>query len=93
MPPNKRIRTGRLCSSIDDQINCLEKDASKALEFVQQSKGRKRNVDESHSELQENLRSIKVIVVAANFLRRARLSLCMEQGPTSPPYDQSNPSH
>ncbi|RWR86686.1 structural maintenance of chromosomes protein 6B-like protein isoform X1 [Cinnamomum micranthum f. kanehirae] len=59
LPPNKRIRTGRLCSSIDDQINCLEKDASKAQEFVQQSKGRKRNVDESHRELQENLRSIK----------------------------------
>lgn len=93
MPPNKRIRTGRLCSSIDDQINCLEKDASKAQEFVQQSKGRKRNVDESHRELQENLRSIKVIMVAAKFLKESQTLPMHGQGPTSPPYDQSNLSH
>lgn len=93
MPPNKRIRTGRLCGSIDDQINGLEKDASKAQELVQQCKGRKRNADEAHRDLQENLHSIKVIMVVAEF-SGSRASPCIiEQGPPHLPMINLNLSH
>ncbi|MQM03168.1 hypothetical protein Taro_035941, partial [Colocasia esculenta] len=59
LPPNKRIRAGRLCSSIDDQISRYEKEAMDAEELVHQAKVRKRDFDEQARELELELQSMK----------------------------------
>lgn len=59
LPPNKRARTGRLCSSYDDQIKCLEGDASSMREQAQSSRQNKRVAEEELHDLQEKLRSAK----------------------------------
>ncbi|KAJ7949553.1 Structural maintenance of chromosomes protein 6 [Quillaja saponaria] len=59
LPPNKRQRTGRLCSSFDDQIKNLEKDAVSVQEATNQCKRRKRDADEEVLELQDKLQRVK----------------------------------
>ncbi|KAL6007826.1 hypothetical protein ACLOJK_033329 [Asimina triloba] len=51
LPPNRRIRTGRLCSSIEGQINGLERDALKVQELVKKAKGKKRYAEEACQDL------------------------------------------
>ncbi|XP_062153767.1 structural maintenance of chromosomes protein 6B-like isoform X1 [Alnus glutinosa] len=59
LPPNKKQRSGRLCSSFDDQIKDLQRDESNLREEAQQCRRRKRDAEESLQDLQETLRSIK----------------------------------
>ncbi|CAB4271219.1 unnamed protein product [Prunus armeniaca] len=59
LPPNKRVRTGRLCSSYDDQINELKRQVLSVQEEAQQCRRRKRDVEEKLQDLQENLRNVK----------------------------------
>nr|DAD47780.1 TPA_asm: hypothetical protein HUJ06_017718 [Nelumbo nucifera] len=59
LPPNKKIRSGRLSSSFDDQIKDLEKDSLKAQEQAQESRGKKRNAEQSLWNLEEKIKSIK----------------------------------
>lgn len=60
LPPNRNARTGRLCSSYDDQIRSLENDASRIQEEVQQVKGKKRYLEEAHCNLRDNFQVAKV---------------------------------
>jgi hypothetical protein len=62
LPPNKKQRSGRLCSSFDDQIKDLQRDASNVKEEAQQRRRRKRDAEESLQGLQEYLQSVKVII-------------------------------
>ncbi|KAK1272381.1 hypothetical protein QJS04_geneDACA012444 [Acorus gramineus] len=59
LPPNKNIRSGRLCSSIDDQVTHLENEATNAVEMVRQSKRRKRELEENLNEIEDKLRILK----------------------------------
>ncbi|GMY07832.1 structural maintenance of chromosomes protein 6B-like isoform X1 [Fagus crenata] len=59
LPPNKKQRSGRLCSSFDDQIKDLQRDASNVKEEAQQRRRRKRDAEESLQGLQEYLQSVK----------------------------------
>ncbi|KAK9292001.1 hypothetical protein L1049_019954 [Liquidambar formosana] len=59
LPPNKRVRTGRLCSSFDDQIKDLERDSSNVQEQAQQGQRRKRDAEGDIRELDDKLRNVK----------------------------------
>ncbi|XP_021752713.1 structural maintenance of chromosomes protein 6B-like [Chenopodium quinoa] len=59
LPPNKRNRAGRLCSSYDDQIKDLEKDALYMNEQSQKARQLKRVAEEEVHDLQEKLQDIK----------------------------------
>lgn len=60
LPPNKRAKTGRLCSSIDDQLYEIEMEASKVQELIQEGKGRKRISERSVEDLEARMHSVKV---------------------------------
>lgn len=60
LPPVKRPRSGRLCSSFDDQIKSLEKDTSNMKEEAEQCRKRKRAAEEQLRGLEENLSNAKV---------------------------------
>lgn len=59
LPPNKRARTGRLCSSYDDQIEDLERDALYMKEQSQKACQTKRVAEEEVHDLQEKLQDVK----------------------------------
>lgn len=60
LPPNKRQRTSRLCSSFDNQINVLEADASHEQEAANRLKRSKREAEEKLEDLNGRLRHVKV---------------------------------
>ncbi|XP_028763048.1 structural maintenance of chromosomes protein 6B, partial [Neltuma alba] len=59
LPPNKRQRTSRLCSSFDNQINVLEADASHEQEAAKHLKRSKREAEEKLEDLDRELRHVK----------------------------------
>ncbi|PKA46461.1 Structural maintenance of chromosomes protein 2-1 [Apostasia shenzhenica] len=59
LPPNNRIRNGRLCSSIDDQIHDLEMETFTVKELIQEGKGRKRNAEIAFQEVEEKIQNTK----------------------------------
>ncbi|XP_038976573.1 structural maintenance of chromosomes protein 6B isoform X4 [Phoenix dactylifera] len=59
LPPNKRARSGRLRSSIDDEIYNIQNEASKVKELVQESRGRKRDSEEALRDLELNVQNTK----------------------------------
>ncbi|KAK4570872.1 hypothetical protein RGQ29_029649 [Quercus rubra] len=59
LPPNRKLRRGRLCSSFDGQINDLQRDASHVNEEAQQRRRRKRDAEGRLQDLQEDLQSVK----------------------------------
>ncbi|KAI9101480.1 hypothetical protein K1719_023962 [Acacia pycnantha] len=59
LPPNKRQRTSRLCSSFDNQINVLEADASCEQEAANLLKRSKREAEEKLEDLNGRLRHVK----------------------------------
>ncbi|KAK8964204.1 hypothetical protein KSP40_PGU012886 [Platanthera guangdongensis] len=59
LPPNKRIKNGRLCSSIDNQILDHEKEVSFAQEVIKEAKERKRNADIASQELEKDVHNVK----------------------------------
>ncbi|XP_050223686.1 structural maintenance of chromosomes protein 6B-like isoform X2 [Mercurialis annua] len=59
LPPNRRNRTGRLCSSYDDQIKDLEQDASNVRMKAEECRKRKRDIEANHQHLQHNLKKEK----------------------------------
>lgn len=61
LPPNKRTRTGRLCSSFDNQIKDLERDKVNVEEHAEQSRRKKRNAEEEIRNLQDKLQTAKVV--------------------------------
>lgn len=59
LPPNRRIRSGRLCSSVDDQIYRLENDSSRVHEVIREKRGRKREAEIALRDLEATLQSVK----------------------------------
>ncbi|KAM0053457.1 putative structural maintenance of chromosomes protein [Helianthus debilis subsp. tardiflorus] len=59
LPPNKSARTGRLCSSYDDQIKKHEREALHMQEQAQQIRGKKRSFEERVQNLQNELNNAK----------------------------------
>ncbi|XP_074291145.1 structural maintenance of chromosomes protein 6B-like isoform X2 [Silene latifolia] len=59
LPPNKRARTGRLCSSYDDQIKELEREAMYMREQSQKGRQLKRAAEEEAQDLHEKLKNVK----------------------------------
>ncbi|XP_077235428.1 P-loop containing nucleoside triphosphate hydrolases superfamily protein isoform X2 [Tasmannia lanceolata] len=59
LPPSKKIRTARLCSSIEDEINSFKKEASKVQELAQQGGRKKRDAEEALQDLQSRVQNVK----------------------------------
>ncbi|XP_026407116.1 structural maintenance of chromosomes protein 6B-like isoform X1 [Papaver somniferum] len=59
LPPNKWTRSGRLCGSVDGQIDNIEEEASKMQDKVRQGQVRKRDAEGSLQELKGRLNSVK----------------------------------
>ncbi|KAK1578542.1 hypothetical protein Q3G72_031095 [Acer saccharum] len=59
LPLNKKMRTGRLCSSYDEKIKDLEKDALNVREEAQRCRKRKRDSEERLKDLEHHLHSVK----------------------------------
>lgn len=59
LPPNRRARSGRLRSSIDDEIYNIENEASKVKELVQEGRGRKRGSEEALRDLDLKVQNTK----------------------------------
>ncbi|KAJ9546237.1 hypothetical protein OSB04_025944 [Centaurea solstitialis] len=59
LPPNKNARTGRLCSSYDEEIKQFEREAIHMQEQAQQAQGKKRSFSERLQNLQDELQTAK----------------------------------
>ncbi|KAJ3698353.1 hypothetical protein LUZ61_002058 [Rhynchospora tenuis] len=57
--PDRRHRTGRLCSSLDDKISYVQEEAFKVKELIQEAKGKKRRFDEQQRKLDSTFQSLK----------------------------------
>lgn len=60
LPPNRNVRTGRLCSSFDDQIKNLENDASHIQEEVRQAREKRKRLEDGHRNLRDEFQLAKV---------------------------------
>lgn len=60
LPPVRRPRSGRLCSSFEDQIKSLERDAFNVKQEAEQCRKRKRVSEEQLRDLEDNLSNAKV---------------------------------
>lgn len=65
LPPNKKLKTGRLCSSYDDQIRELNHQKSSVQTQVQESHKRKRAYESKVQDLQRSLKDVKERCVKA----------------------------
>lgn len=65
LPLNRRLRTGRLCSSYDEKIKDLERVALRVQEEAQQCRKRKRDSEERLQDLQQHQQNIKRRCVSA----------------------------
>ncbi|XP_020572528.1 structural maintenance of chromosomes protein 6A-like isoform X2 [Phalaenopsis equestris] len=59
LPPNKRIRNGRLCSSIENQMHELERETEIIQDLIEKGKEKKRNADIASQEIEEEVRNVK----------------------------------
>ncbi|KAK9075200.1 hypothetical protein SSX86_003521 [Deinandra increscens subsp. villosa] len=59
LPPNKKARDGRLCSSYDDQIKKFESDVLHMQEQALKIRGHKRSFEERVQNLQDDLQNAK----------------------------------
>ncbi|KAG9452307.1 hypothetical protein H6P81_005211 [Aristolochia fimbriata] len=59
LPPNRRVRTGRLCSSYEDRIRSLELEASAMKEYSEEYQCRKRKAEEEREEFHFKLQNVK----------------------------------
>eukprot|EP00252_Welwitschia_mirabilis_P022218 TRINITY_DN5961_c0_g1_i1.p1 TRINITY_DN5961_c0_g1~~TRINITY_DN5961_c0_g1_i1.p1 ORF type:complete len:857 (-),score=220.02 TRINITY_DN5961_c0_g1_i1:32-2512(-) len=63
LPPDNRIRGGRLCAAIEETIAELENEASKISDLIRMKENQKFQVDATMRNLRENLQSTKRQVV------------------------------
>ncbi|KAI4323824.1 hypothetical protein L6164_023401 [Bauhinia variegata] len=76
LPPNKRLRTGRLCSSFDNDIKSLEHDASQQKEIADDCRRSKREAEIKLEDLDRKLKHIKrLCLTAGKDLSSKRLAL------------------
>ncbi|KAK9144386.1 hypothetical protein Sjap_004289 [Stephania japonica] len=66
LPPFKKMRTGRLCQSFDDQIQSFQKEASELQELARQGRGKKRNAEDSIQQLRNKRQRFKELIVDAD---------------------------
>lgn len=59
LPPNKRIRSGRLCGSVDEQISICEDEALNLKQVIKQGNSRKRSAEEEIRNLNSSVHDIK----------------------------------
>ncbi|MCL7034542.1 hypothetical protein MKW94_013465 [Papaver nudicaule] len=59
LPPNRWMGSGRLCGSVDDQINNFEEEASKMQDKARQGQVRKRDVEGRLQDFQGRLNAVK----------------------------------
>ncbi|KAL3645188.1 hypothetical protein CASFOL_010368 [Castilleja foliolosa] len=59
LPPNRKIRAGRLCGSYDHEIEKRERDLFEAKENAQNARGVKRALEEEKRDFEEKLSSVK----------------------------------
>ncbi|XP_037492011.1 structural maintenance of chromosomes protein 6B isoform X2 [Jatropha curcas] len=59
LPPNKKLRTGRLCSSYDNHIKDLEQRASNFQKEAEECRKRKRETEANLQDLQNGLNNVK----------------------------------
>lgn len=59
LPPNRNSRSGRLCSSFDDQIKVHEREVSHMNEHVKEIRGKKRSFEDEVRNLQRDLENAK----------------------------------
>ncbi|CAN6460828.1 unnamed protein product [Victoria cruziana] len=59
LPPNRRIRTGRLCGSVDERIKELEEEASRVSERVRAGQKRKTDIEKVLKEFDEQIQYVK----------------------------------
>ncbi|OMO98173.1 Prefoldin [Corchorus olitorius] len=59
LPPNKRIRIGRLCGSFDGQIKEFQRDGSNTREEIAKCKSRKKELEMQAGDFQKRLDNVK----------------------------------
>eukprot|EP01018_Ginkgo_biloba_P007528 Gb_31282 [translate_table: standard] len=59
LPPDRRIRAGRLCAAIDEKIVEYENEASKLSELIKLGEKQKLKADKTLKDLKDNLQSTK----------------------------------
>ncbi|KAJ6347650.1 hypothetical protein OIU76_004180, partial [Salix suchowensis] len=59
LPPNKKLRAGRLCGSFDDQIRNLDQSKSNVQKEADQCRKRKRDSEANLQHLQHGLKIMK----------------------------------
>ena len=60
LPPNKNARSGRLCSSYEDQIKVYEREAYQMQEQAREIRGKKRSYQDRVRDLEDELQNAKV---------------------------------
>ncbi|KAK9120624.1 hypothetical protein Syun_018241 [Stephania yunnanensis] len=66
LPPFKKMRTGRLCESFDDQIQSFQKEASELQEVARQGRGKKRNAEDSIQQLRNKRQRFQELIADAD---------------------------
>ncbi|KAK9095454.1 hypothetical protein Scep_026923 [Stephania cephalantha] len=66
LPPFKKMRTGRLCQSFDDQIQSFQKEASELQEVARQGRGKKRNAEDSIQQLRNKRQRFQELIADAD---------------------------
>ncbi|KAL4557168.1 hypothetical protein LXL04_035340 [Taraxacum kok-saghyz] len=59
LPPNKNARSGRLCSSYEDQIKVYEREAYQMQEQAREIRGKKRSYQDRVKDLEDELQNAK----------------------------------
>ncbi|KAH9328585.1 hypothetical protein KI387_000693, partial [Taxus chinensis] len=76
LPPDRRIRVGRLCAAIGEKIDEYENEASKILELIKLADNQKSKADKTLRDLRDNLQSTKRrLVELERFVTSKRLHL------------------
>jgi len=63
LPPNRKSRGGRLCSSIEEEISDIGKEISKVQVLIQEGRGRKRSAQEAVRDLEGRVQTVKVRII------------------------------
>ncbi|GAB2284966.1 hypothetical protein Dimus_019421 [Dionaea muscipula] len=67
LPPNKRARPGRLCSTYVAQIQDLQREANHMNGNIQQTRQRKRDMEFEMQNVEGRLENVKVVAVLARY--------------------------
>lgn len=60
LPPSRKGRAGRLCTSLGERITEMEKEATEIERIVREKRGQKRKLDNDQNYLKRNISNLKV---------------------------------